>query len=212
MKKITTIISALAVAGLVAVACNPSAPEGEVSVSTEDVDISDLKVAYIVTDSVINNFTYFKEQSAAIAEKGKKYEGELTNRARGFEQEVQNFQNTANSMTINQQRAKQEELVTKERNLVTYRENIMQELSADENKLYNEVYDMIQEYLNTYAAENDLEMILSYTRGGGVWYANKSLDITDAVVKGINEDYENGEAAPTEAAPAATEEASPEGE
>lgn len=211
MRKITTSISALAVAGLIAVACNSSIPEGEATVSTEDVDISDLKVAYIVTDSVINNFVYFKEQSAAIAEKGKKYEGELTNRARGFEQEVQNFQNTANNMTVNQQRAKQEELVAKERNLVTYRENIMQELSADENKLYNEVYDMIQEYLNTYAAENDLEMILSYTRGGGVWYANESLDITNSVVKGINEDYEKGEA-PAETAPAASEEESTEGE
>jgi len=101
---------------------------------------------------------------------------------------------------MNQARAKEEELVTKERNLVAYRENIMQELSADETKLYNDVYDMIQEYLNDYAAAHDLEMILSYTRGGGVWYANKTLDITDSVVKGINEDYSNkeGDAAASE--------------
>jgi len=181
-------------------ACNAPAPEGEVTNIADEVDIADLKVAYIITDSVINNFEYFKEKSAEIAEKGKKYEGELTNRARGFEQEVQNFQSSASSMTMNQARAKEEELVTKERNLVAYRENIMQELSADETKLYNDVYDMIQEYLNDYAAAHDLEMILSYTRGGGVWYANKTLDITDSVVKGINEDYSNkeGDAAASE--------------
>lgn len=193
MKNLTTIISALAVFGLLSGACNSPAPEGEVTNIADEVNIADLKVAYIVTDSVINNFEYFKEKSAEIAEKGKKYEGELTNRARGFEQEVQNFQNSASTMTMNQARAKEEELVTKERNLVAYRENIMQELSADETKLYNDVYDMIQEYLNDYAAENDLEMILSYTRGGGVWYANKTLDITDSVVKGINDDYKNKE-------------------
>lgn len=195
MKNLTTIISALAVFGLFSGACNSPAPEGEVTNIADEVNIADLKVAYIVTDSVINNFEYFKEKSAEIAEKGKKYEGELTNRARGFEQEVQNFQNSASTMTMNQARAKEEELVTKERNLVAYRENIMQELSADETKLYNDVYDMIQEYLNDYAAENDLEMILSYTRGGGVWYANKTLDITDSVVKGINDDYKNKEEA-----------------
>lgn len=193
MKNLTTIISALAVFGLLSGACNSPAPEGEVANIADEVNIADLKVAYIVTDSVINNFEYFKEKSAEIAEKGKKYEGELTNRARGFEQEVQNFQNSASTMTMNQARAKEEELVTKERNLVAYRENIMQELSADETKLYNDVYDRIQEYLNDYAAENDLEMILSYTRGGGVWYANNSLDITDSVVKGINDDYKNKE-------------------
>nr|WP_245802922.1 OmpH family outer membrane protein [Cyclobacterium lianum] len=191
-------------------ACNSPAPEGEVSNIADEVNIADLKVAYIVTDSVINNFEFFKEKSAEIAEKGKKYEGELTNRARGFEQEVQNFQNSASSMTMNQARAKEEELVTKERNLVAYRENIMQELSADETKLYNDVYDMIQEYLNEYAAENDLEMILSYTRGGGVWYANKTLDITDSVIMGINEDYKEGETEEPAAAPAAEEPAEEE--
>lgn len=211
MRKITTIISALAIAGMLAVACNSTTPGEEVSNVADEVNIADLKVAYIVTDSVINNFVYFKEKSAEIAEKGKKYEGELTNRARGFEQEVQNFQSSASSMTINQARAKEEELVTKERNLVAFRENIMQELSADETKLYNDVYDMIQEYLDDYAAENDLEMILSYTRGGGVWYANKTLDITDSVVTGINEDYQNKEESAT-AEPAATEPAESEEE
>lgn len=204
MRKITTIISTIAIVGMFAVACNSTSPGEEVSNVADEVDIADLKVAYIVTDSVINNFVYFKEKSAEIAEKGKKYEGELTNRARGFEQEVQNFQSSASSMTINQARAKEEELVTKERNLVAFRENIMQELSADETKLYNDVYDMIQEYLNGYAAENDLEMILSYTRGGGVWYANNTLDITDSVVKGINEDYQNKEE-PAASEPAASE-------
>ena len=81
---------------------------------------------------------------------------------------------------------------------MTFRENIMAELSADETKLYNEVYDKIQVYLNDYAASNDLEMILSYTRGGGVWYANKSLDITDDVIAGINDDYKNGTSSDSE--------------
>ena len=101
------------------VACNnQSQPEGSSAEAggNSEVNISDLKIAYIQTDSVINNYTYFKERSAEIAEKGKKFEGELANRAKGFEQEVTNFQQSASSMTMNQARAKEEELVTKERN------------------------------------------------------------------------------------------------
>jgi outer membrane protein len=92
-------------------------------------------------------------------------------------------------MTPNQARAKQEDLMKKERNLVTYRDNLMQELSGDESKLYSDVYDQIQAYLKDYAEENDLELILSYTRGGAVWYSKKALDITDKVVEGINQKY-----------------------
>jgi outer membrane protein len=158
--------------------------------STEAVSVADLKVAYVVTDSVIARYTYFKEKSGEITQKGKNFESELGTRAKGFEQEVANFQQSAQAMTPNQARAKQEELVKKEQNLVTYRDNIMQELSGDESKLYSDVYDQIQAYLTEYAKENNLEMILSYTRGGAIWYSNKALDITDIVVEGINKKYE----------------------
>lgn len=196
MRKVITTISSIAFLGLLIGACNTPATEESTSDQENEVDISDLKVAYIVTDSVINNFEYFKEKSAEIAEKGNKYQSELTNRAQGFENEVASFQKSNANMTMNQARAKQEELMTKEKNLMTFRENIMAELSADETKLYNDVYDMIQVYLNEYASNNDLEMILSYTRGGGVWYANKTLDITDDVIAGINDDYKNGGTTP----------------
>ena len=193
MKKFSQLLSVLGVTALVFFSCDnkgTATTSGNASEGTSEINISDLKIAYIHTDSVINNYAYFMERSAEIAEKGKKYEGELSNRAKGFEQEVANFQQSASTMTMNQARAKEEELVTKERNLVSYRDNIMQELSADESKLYNDVYDRIQEYLKEYAAENDLEMILSYTRGGGVWYAKEALDITKSVSEGLNQKYE----------------------
>jgi outer membrane protein len=193
VKKLGKVLGILGITAIAFSACdnqgNTTANTTAANGNEAEVSIADLKVAYIHTDSVINNFEFFKERSEEIASKGKKYESELSNRARGFEQEVANFQQSANSMTMNQARAKEEELVKKERNLVSYRDNLMQELSADESKLYNDVYDKIQDYLNTYAEENNLEMILSYTRGGGVWYAKNHLDVTKSVIDGINSHY-----------------------
>ncbi|MCH7415573.1 OmpH family outer membrane protein [Belliella sp. R4-6] len=192
MKKLSKVLGVLGFATIVFSSCNNSGTTPESNPSTEEsseVSISDLKIAYILTDSVIANYDFFKEQSGQITEKGKKFETELGSRARGFEQEVANFEQTAGSMTPNQARAKQEDLMKKERNLVSYRDNLMQELQTDESKLYSDVIDEIQEYLTEYAEANDLEMILSYTRGGAVWYSKKSLDITDKVTKGLNEKF-----------------------
>ena len=128
MRRILTLFSAIAFLGLLIGACNTSTPNESVSGGEEKKDVSDIKIAYIVTDSVINNFDYFKEKSAVFAEKGNKYQNELTNRAKGFEQEVASFQSTGGNMTRNQAQAKQEELMKKEENLMTYRQNIMTEL------------------------------------------------------------------------------------
>lgn len=185
----------LVLAGVTLFSCNQpnESTAAEPVGDNSEISIGDLKIAYIQTDSVITKFDFYKKRSEEITEKGKKFEGELSTRARGFEQEVSNFEQTAQSMTPNQARAKQEELVTKERNLMTYRDNLMQELSADESKLYSEVYDQIQEFLSEYAESRDLEMILSYTRGGAVWYSKKSLDITQDVVDALNKRYANNQ-------------------
>ncbi|GGZ31954.1 hypothetical protein GCM10007049_26660 [Echinicola pacifica] len=199
MRKISKVLGILGIAGALLTSCDngsgSAANGGAESGSNAQVDLSDLKIAYINTDSVINNYQFFKDKSAEIAEKGKRYEGELANRAKGFEQEVTNFQQSAQNMTPNQSRAKQEDLMTKERNLVSYRDNLMQELSADEANLYNQVYDKIQVFLKDYAKDKGLEMVLSYTRGGGVWYANETLDVTTEVTSGLNDAYKAGDTA-----------------
>lgn len=195
MKKIVNLLSIFILSAVSFFACNQPASTGEAT-STEEVNAtgSNLNIAYVLTDSVINRYDYFKMRSGEITEKGKKFEGELQTRARGFEQEVANFQQSAQSMTMNQARAKEEELVQKEQNLMTYRNNLMQELSADEAALYNEVYEKIQTFMKTYATDNELDVIMSYSRGGAMWYANESIDVTESVVEGLNKAYNSSEA------------------
>lgn len=192
MKKLAKVLGFLGVAAITLVSCKQEGQSSGADAAAEgaaEVSITDLKIAYVLTDSVISKFDFYKEKSEEITEKGRRFESELGSRARGFEQEVANFEQTAGSMTINQQRAKQEELMRKERNLMTYRDNLMQELSADEAKLYSDVYDMVQEFMTEYAQDKDLELILSYTRGGAIWYSKKALDVTDDVIAGINKKY-----------------------
>jgi outer membrane protein len=190
VKKGLTIIAALSIATVLLYGCNKEASTTETKASSNgEVAIGDVKVAFVYTDSVINKYDYFKSKSEQLTEKGKKFESDLQGRAKGFEQEVQNFQQTGGNMTVNQQRSKQEELGKKEQNLMTYRDNLMKELSADEAALYSEVFDKVQSFLKNYAQKNELDVILSYTKGGAVWYANDALDLTSSIIDGLNKEY-----------------------
>ncbi len=191
MKKSAKVLGMFGIAAMTFFSCNQPGETASSETASENSELvtGDLKIAYIETDSVITKFDFYKKRSEEITDKGKKFESELSTRAKGFEQEVTNFQQTASSMTPNQARAKEEDLMKKERNLMTYRDNLMQELSADESKLYSEVYDQIQEFLVGYAQEKELDMILSNTRGGAVWYSKKSLDVTEDVIGELNKRY-----------------------
>ena len=202
MKKLLKSLVIAGVAVFAISACNKATQSTDTATAEETTAAAkaDIKIAYVQTDSLIAKYTFYKEKSGEITEKGKRYESELGTRARGFEQEVANFQQTATSMTMNQARAKEEELAKKQNNLVMYRDNLMRELSEDEAKLYADVYDQVQVYLTEYAKENGIDMILSYTRGGAVWYSDAAFDVTDKVLEGLNKKYEASKAVPTPAA------------
>lgn len=203
MKKGLKFFGVLALASVLFYSCDQkTASTAETASTGEGVAAGDMKVAFVYTDSVINKYDYFKKMSEEITSKGKRFDSDLQSRAKGFEQEVATFQQTGGNMTPNQARAKQDELVQKEQNLMTYRNNLMQELSADEAKLMNDVYEKVQTYIKDYAKENNIDIILSYTRGGAMWYATEAIDVTASVVDGLNKDYL---ANPAGAAPAAAD-------
>lgn len=203
MKKGLQIFGALCLSAVLFYSCGQKTEGTSVaSTSEERAAAGDIKIAFVYTDSVINNYDYFKKKSEELTEKGKRFDTDLQSRARGLEQEVATFQQTGGNMTLNQQRAKQEELMQKEQNLYTYRNNLMQELSAEEAKLMNEVYEQVQSYLSEYAKENGIDVILSNTRGGAVWYATESIDVTKGVTEGLNKKFN---ANPSAVAPAAAD-------
>jgi outer membrane protein len=78
----------------------------------------------------------------------------------------------------------------------------MQELSADEAKMMTDIYEQVQSYMKEYAAANGIDIILSYTRGGAMWYATDAIDVTASVVEGLNKKYASSS---TVAAPAAAD-------
>ncbi|MEL6535682.1 MAG: OmpH family outer membrane protein, partial [Bacteroidota bacterium] len=150
-------------------------------------------IAYIVLDSVSANYTFWTEQIEKLTAHGEKLQRELDNRVRGFQQEYANLEQAAQNrtMTQNQVLAAQESLAQKQQNLQQYQQNIQVELAQMEGEAMNEVYDKIEAFLTKYGEEKNLDLILTYQRGSGIWYAKEGMNITDSVIEGLNEEHEN---------------------
>ena len=152
-------------------------------------------IAYVNSDSLLANYLYFKELEAQFNVKRDKYDTEYRNRAQGLQSEFENFQRTANNMTMAQARAVQEDLQRKQQNLMMYQEQLTQELVVEEGRMTSELYDKVADYLRKFGQERNLQLVLTYSKGSGVLYANDSLDITRDVIQGLNTVYEAGKAA-----------------
>ena len=116
-------------------------------------------------------------------------ENDYTMKAQGLQKEFEGFQRTAGNMTMNQARAVEEDLMQKRQNLMLLQEKMGQDLLKAESEVNTELYNKVSAYLERYAKENGFALILNVKRGNAILYGDQGMDITDVIVKGLNEEH-----------------------
>ena len=186
---ILNIVLLIAVAILYVLHFSGSKTETEVSEPQNGAPI-DVNIAYINSDTLLKNYDYFTELQKQFEAKRANLESEYETRARGLQNEVNSFQQNAPNMTIAQARAVEENLVKKQQNLLQYQQTLAQNLANEEAKLNDELYERVSEYLKDYGNANNFQLVLTYQKGSGVLFANDSLNITQKVITGLNQAYQ----------------------
>lgn len=162
------------------------------STPTEQQDekiYQNVAIAYVHSDSLLAKYDFMKEIESELGELSQKYEKEYQNRAQGLQNEISDFQRTAQNLTVAQGKALEENLMKKQQNLRIYQEDLSIKLRQKEVELNNELYKSISDYLKEYGDENNLQLVLTYSRGSDVLYANEGLEITNEVIEGLNKAY-----------------------
>jgi outer membrane protein len=152
----------------------------------------DLSVAYVNSDTLLNHYHFFEELTNQLDSKREALEKELANRAQGLQKQFEDYKRTGQNLTIAQARAVEEDLTKKQQNLQQYQQGLTQQMMREEARITQELYDKVAAFLEVYSKQRNIQVVLTYTQGSGVLYANQALDITQDVIKGLNEEYDNG--------------------
>lgn len=78
----------------------------------------------------------------------------------------------------------------KEQQQLRYREAIEQQAQRENQRLTQAVLAEINAYLKQYGKQQGYTFILGATESGNIVYAADEADITEAVLKGLNEQYD----------------------
>ena len=150
---------------------------------------TDLKLAYINSDSVLRNYEYFKLNRDKLEAKSKKLDQDLRNRAQSLQNEIEAYQRNLSNLTIGQAKAIEEDLGKKQQNLELYRQSLEQELMTEQSKMNTELYSKVTAFLKKYGQENGLQVVLKFDPSSDLLFGGDSLDITKPVVDGLNQEY-----------------------
>lgn len=197
MKNLSLILNiVLLVAVIILYVLHFSAPKTHSTSSPSDTSSVNLKLAYINSDSVLKHYDYLKVNREQLEAKTKKMDQELRTRTVGLQNEITAYQRNVSGMTLGQARAAEEDLGKKQQNLQLYQQSLQQQLMQEEAKLNKELYDRITGFLKEYGQEKGLQVVLKFDPTSDVLYGGAGLDITQDVIKGLNESYQTEKKSP----------------
>lgn len=149
----------------------------------------DLRVAYVKSDTLLKYYEYFKAEQAVFQAKEARLSKDVENREASLRKDLEAYQSAENNMTRSEIYNAQAQLTKRGENLELFKQSVSQSLLADQDKFNKDLYGKISEFLKTYAEQNGLQLVVQYTTASDVLYGAEPLDITKAVLDGLNEAY-----------------------
>jgi len=194
MKKLPLLLSVASLAGVIVLfVLNFTGSDKPVSVKSDSTPVapSDLKVAYILTDSVLINYQLAIDLNAEFVEKQKQYNEEFGKKRANLEQQAAAFQEK-----LQRGGFLTEERAVKERDRILGEEQEMQRMDYElsnklaemEQKINIQLVDSIVSYVKEYNEAHNYTYIFS--NNGNIIVGDQQFNISKNIVEGLNRRYE----------------------
>ncbi len=148
-------------------------------------------IVYVDLDRILMEYDMANDLRSVVETKVQNIQAEVTRRGKKLENEVMDFQNKIDKglMTRSVAEVQGQKLQQQEVEFNNYAAQKQQEIQEEQVVMMNQLGDAIQTYLQKYNEEKQYAMILTNSGGAPVITADASLDITDDVLAGLNEEY-----------------------
>jgi outer membrane protein len=147
-------------------------------------------IVYVNSDSLLDNYTFFKNKKAEFEGKESQIKNHLQAESDRLQKDAAGYQERAAAMTENERALKEDELMQRQQMLMKKKDDMLGSLEEEQSEFNEALYSKLSSYLKEFNKDKNYTFILGYQKGGGILFANDSLDITSQVLEGLNKEFE----------------------
>jgi len=162
---------------------------------------SGVRIAFIYGDSINDSYQFLIDAKKELEAEEKNMQGRLRAKLQRAEARAMELQQKAQTMTQTQMQEAQLELQGLDIEMQQFQEKLATDFRQRESELQGDYIGRVDSFLTRYNADGLYDMILNYQKGGQLLFMNTQMDITNEVLKGLNEEYSAEMAAAKAAAP-----------
>lgn len=148
----------------------------------------EFKIAYFEMDSLEASFEMVKDVKSELSRKEDAVTGELRRMEKSYQDKLGRYQAQAATMTQVQSESATKDMMQMQQQMQNRKQSLDQEYQDFYMRKMKEVKTKIEDYLKAYNAEKGFTYILAY-EPGLFYYRDSTYDITDDLIKGLNNTY-----------------------
>jgi outer membrane protein len=163
-------------------------------VKRDSIAMADISIAYFNMDSVMARWDLYFDYQQELQKRQTDMETEFSGRTEKYYQNVQDAQYKVQRGLVTRSEAEQlqQQLADEQQNLMNLQNQYTSQLQEEGLVKNRKLLDMIERYVRELSEQNGYAYVYSYSFGGNLIYGAEPFDITDDVVKGLNERFKPG--------------------
>jgi outer membrane protein len=150
---------------------------------------SALTIAYVNSDTIWENYEFVKDTKKELENLEMQMNNNYKAQGMAFKAEYENYLKIGATLTLNEQKKREAALQQKQQDLMELEKNLGNQMLEKKQNKNIQVQDSIFAYIKRFNHGPKYSFILEKSRLSGILFANDSLDITNSVLKGLNEAY-----------------------
>lgn len=149
-------------------------------------------VVYINSETLTDNYKLYIQKRDELQGQQERIKQMLKEEGGRLQRQIEEYQSKASVMSKVDREATEKRLTMLQQELYMKRDSLTAQLENNKDKLNEQIYDHLTEYIKNYVKGKGMNyhFVLGYQKGGGIVYANDSLDITKEILDGLNKEYD----------------------
>jgi len=146
------------------------------------------KIAYFELDSLQNNYQYFKDALSTLKTKEESMNNELAALEKSYQKKIAEWQQKGNNMSQAEAEAANREYQQMQQNFQSRKQQLDQNINDQMNDTRKKIRERLETYLKEYNRDKNYSYIFS-DFPEGIFYKDTAYNITNDLIKGLNESY-----------------------
>ena len=151
------------------------------------------ELVYVDVNKLMEGYKGTPLEKAKLDLKVKSLQSNIDSLVSNWQTELKIYEKERTSMTQKELELKQELLRNKQQQINNYQQAIEKQIQEEDQKASQNVINEINDYIEEYGENHRYDIIFGANGAGNIVYANKSTDITQEVLEGLNEQFKRDE-------------------